>query len=99
MKIRRFTTALVSPSLWADRRKLRVERRFDGRTGMPRAYVFTNPHGEVIPTVYFFKNRQHNTEPVPEYAYKRIDYADLDEVLAAGWSPYSDEELSIPIEG
>ena len=99
MQIRRFTTALASPSLWAGDGMLRVERRFDGRAGMPRAFLFTDEHGEVIPTVYFFRNRLHNTEPVREYAYKWIEYADLDEVVAAGWSPYSDEDLAIPIEG
>ena len=99
VKIRRFNTALAKPSLWADNRMLRVERRFDGRPGMPKAFLFTDEYGEVIPTVYFFRNRQHSTEPVREYAYKWIEYVDMDEVVGAGWSPYSDEDLDIPTEG
>ncbi len=97
VRIRRFSTALASPALWADKQKLRVERRFDGRPGMPRAFVFTDESGEVIPTVYFFRNRLHNTEPVREFAYKSIDYADIDELVGAGWSPYSEKDLDIPI--
>ena len=99
VRIRRFNTALTSPAYWADKRMLRVERRFDGRAGMPRAFLFTDEHGAVIPTVYFFRNRVHNTDPVREFAFKWIDYADLDEVVDAGWSPYSDEDLDIPTEG
>ena len=99
MKIRRFNTALTSPSFWADSRMLRVERRFDGRAGMPRAFLFTDEQGQVIPTIYFFRNRVHNTEPVREFAYKQMEYADLDEVVDAGWSPYSDEDLDIPTGG
>ena len=99
MKIRRFSTALASPALWADGQKLRVERRFDGRAGMPRAFLFTDEYGDVIPTVYFFRNRMYNSEPIRENAFQSIDYADLDDVVDAGWRPYSDEDLDIPIDG
>ena len=95
-QIRRFNTALARPELWADRQKIRVERRFDGRPAMPRAFLFTDDNGEVIPTVYLFRNRLHNSEPVREFAYTRIEYGDLDELLEAGWSCYSDEDLDIP---
>lgn len=98
MKIRRFSTALSRPALWADSTKLRVERRFDGRPGMPRAFLFADEFGEVIPTVYFFRNRQFNSEPIPENAFKRMEYADIDEVVEAGWRPYSEEDLDIPLE-
>lgn len=99
MKIRRFNTAIASPSLWAEGHRLRVERRFDGRAGMPRAYVFTDEHGAVIPTVYFFRNRLHNTEPVRDFAYKYIQYADVEALVDAGWSPYSEEDLDVPLTG
>ena len=99
MKIRRFSTAVTSPALWAEGHRLRVERRFDGRAGMPRAFLFADENGEVIPTVYFFRNRMYNSEPVRENAFKYMEYADVDEVVDAGWRPYSDEDLDIPLEG
>ena len=95
--IRRFSTALSSPGAWANHRRLRVERRFDGRAGQPRAYLFADENGEVIPIVYFFRNRFHNSEPVRENAFRSMEYTDMDEVVAAGWRPYSDEELDIPL--
>lgn len=98
MKVRRFSTAVVTPALWADSRMLRVERRFDGRAGMPRAYIFTDEFGNVIPTVYFFRNRVHNSEPQRENAFKSMAYADVDDVVEAGWRPYSNEDLDVPIE-
>ena len=98
LKIRRFSTALASPSLWADHRMLRVERRFDGRPGMPRAFLFADEFGRVIPIVYFFRNRVHNSEPMRENAFKSMEYADIDEVVEAGWRPYSEEDLDIPVE-
>lgn len=76
---------------------LRVERRFDGRPVQPRAYLFADQNGEVIPTVYFFRNRAHNSEPMLENAFKWMEYADLDELVDAGWRPFSDEELDIPL--
>ena len=97
--IRRFSTALASPGAWANYPILRVERRFDGRPGMPRAFLFADENGEVIPTVYFFRNRIHNSEPRRENAFKTMEYPDVDAVVAAGWRPYSDEELDIPING
>lgn len=99
MKIRRFSTALGSTALWANPRMLRVERRFDGRAGMPKAFLFADEFGEVIPTVYFFRNRYYSSDPLPETAFKFMEYADLDEVVDAGWRPYSDEELDIPLDG
>src|SRR5687768_14675174 len=98
MKIRRFSTALESPSLWSDGRMLRVERRFDGRPGMPRAFLFADEFGRVTPTVFFFRNRQFNSDPIPENAFKRMEYVDIDEVVEAGWRPYSEEDLDIPLE-
>lgn len=96
--IRRFSTALASPAAWANYPKLRVERRFDGRPGMPRAFLFADENGEVIPTVYFFRNRFHNSEPMRENAFRCMEYPDVDGVVEAGWRPYSDEELDIPID-
>ena len=96
--IRRFGTALASPAAWANYPKLRVERRFDGRPGMPRAFLFADENGEVIPIVYFFRNRFHNSEPMRENAFKSMEYADVDAVVEAGWRPYSDEELDIPLD-
>lgn len=95
--IRRFSTALASPWAWANYPRLRVERRFDGRAGQPRAFVFADENGVVIPTVYFFRNRVHNSEPRRENAFRSMEYPDVDALVAAGWSPYSDDELDIPI--
>lgn len=75
---------------------LRVERRFEGRPGTPRAFLFADENGEVIPTVYFFRNRMHNSTPMRENAFRSIEYSDLDEVVAEGWRPHSGEELDIP---
>jgi hypothetical protein len=97
--IRRFSTALTSPWAWADHSKLRVERRFDGRAGQPRAFLFADENGEVIPTVYFFHNRIHNSEPIRENAFKSMGYADVDELVEAGWRPYSGDDLDIPFGG
>ena len=97
MKIRRFSTVVTSPWAWADKSKLRVERRFDGRAGQPRAYLFVDEEGEVIPTVYFFRNRFHNSEPTREFAFRTMDYEDLDALVDAGWRPYSHEELNVPV--
>jgi len=95
--IRRFSAAITSPWAWADHRKLRVERRDEGRAGQPRAYVFADEHGQVIPTVYFFRNRVHNSEPIRHNSFKRMEYEDLDELVGAGWRPHSSEELDIPL--
>ena len=95
--IRRFSTVLTMPWAWANFPKLRVERRDERRPGMPRAYVFATEGGEVIPIVYFFRNRAHNSEPMRENAFRRIEYADLDALVDDGWRPHSSEELDIPV--
>jgi hypothetical protein len=33
-----------------------------------------------------------------ENAFKSMEYADVDAVVEAGWRPYSDEELDIPLD-
>ncbi len=95
--IRRFSTAITSPWAWADPRMLRVERRNEGRAAMPRAFLFTDENGEVIPIVYFFRNRIHNSQPMRENAYNWIEYEDPDAVVDAGWRPHSTEDLDIPL--
>ena len=60
--------------------------------------MFADENGEVIPTVYFFRNRFHNSEPMRENAFKCMEYPDVDAVVEAGWRPYSDEELDIPLD-
>ena len=96
MKVRRFSSVITSPALWANYPRLRVERRDESRPGMPRAFIFANDIGEVIPTVYFFRNRMHNSDPIRENAFKQIDYSDVDDVIDAGWRPHSGEELDVP---
>ena len=96
MKVRRFSTVLARPWAWADHRMLRIERRFDGRAGQPKAMLFAEESGEVTPIVYFFRNRVHSTEPRREFAFKRMEYPDLDSLIADGWAPFSDEELDVP---
>lgn len=93
---RRFSTVLMSPWAWANYPKLRVERRDESRPGMPRAFLFADADGGIIPTVYFFRNRAHNSEPMRENAFKSIEYPDLDELVEAGWRPHSSEEIDVP---
>lgn len=95
--IRRFSTAITSPWAWANPSMLRVERRDEGRAGMPRAFLFADENGAVIPSVYFFRNRIHNSEPMRETAFRSIEYSDIDEVVEAGWRPHSSEDLDIPL--
>lgn len=94
--VRRFSTVLIMPWAWANFPKLRVERRDENRPGMPRAFLFADGDGNVTPTVYFFRRRFHNSEPMRENAFKKIEYADLDALLDDGWRPHSSEELDIP---
>ena len=60
--------------------------------------MFADENGEVIPTVYFFRNRFHNSEPMRENAFRSMEYEDVEAVVDAGWRPYSDEELDIPLD-
>ena len=92
--IRRFSAAIRSPWAWANPSSLRVERRFDGRTNQPHAFVFAE-NGEVVPTVFFLRNPHPNVAPCKEHAFKTMIYRDIDELVAAGWRPYSEDELDI----
>ena len=94
--IRRFTSAITMTSAWKNPKALRVERRFDGRTNQPHCFIFADPHGEVIPTVFFF----HNTLPpswipLPMDAIGDKKYEDVDALVEDGWSPFSDDDLNL----
>ena len=93
--IRRFSSALASPRVWANPSYLRVERRFDGRVAQPRCFIFADEYGEVTPTVYFLRTRHANIAPRIEDALKTMEYNDIDELVEDGWRPYSDADLDI----
>ena len=94
--IRRFTAALTMTWAWKNPKALRVERRFDGRAGQPHCFVFADPQGQVIPTVYMFPNNRHpDMLPQPQEATRTKRYEDIDALVADGWSPYSDDDLNL----
>ena len=96
--IRRFSTALTMTWAWKNPKALRVERRFDGRAAQPHCFVFADAEGKVVPTVYFFRNNRHpDIIPHAQDAIGAKEYADIDTLVADGWSPYSDDDLNIGV--
>lgn len=96
--IRRFTSALTMTWAWKNPKALRVERRFDGRAAQPHCFVFAGPDGEVLPTVYFFRNnRPTDLTPHAQDAIGAKKYEDVDALVADGWSPYSNDDLNIGV--
>ena len=94
--IRRFTSALTMTWAWKNPKALRVERRFDGRVAQPDCFVFADADGQVTPTVYFFPNNRHpDMTPLPNEATGKKKYEDIDELVADGWSPFSDDDLNL----
>ncbi|HET7482398.1 MAG TPA: hypothetical protein VFK89_05995, partial [Actinomycetota bacterium] len=94
-KISRFSAAIRTPVLWANRKYLRVERRFDGRVSQPRCFVFTDPSGQVIPTVYMMPDRHGEAVPRPEDAFRKMSYKDVDDLVDDGWRPFSEDEIDV----
>lgn len=95
---RRFSTALMSPALWANYPWFRVERRSEGRVGQPRCFLMADESGAVSPVVYVFRNRHPAIQPRPEEALRTLHYGDFDELIDAGWRPHSAEQVDVGLD-